>query len=375
MKKFICAILIINLIFISLSAAQEIDETKNILSNTDFSEIENFLSFNAEELDFTDMLNSLLSGNEKEDIGFLKDCLKKALFDEIHNSFAMLAKMMALVIIFAILKQISCGTFLADKNDITYLISYFMAAFILSNVFVQALNTAKSVITQLNAFVGVSMPILVSFIAASGAAKTAACINPMILIGFEILSASVNVFFMPLILILCVLTLFSGCGENINVASLSNSIKTILKWSIGLVFTLFTGTFAVYTNFSSSADALLMRTAKYALGTSVPVAGTLLCDNMSVFTYSCSVIKNAFGAVSIFVIIFLLAVPALKLFVIMLFLNIASALTASVADKRIALLTSGISESVSYILTMVCITGAAVIVSIAIMVNMSTVYV
>lgn len=364
MKKLVLIVCFVNLFFIGVCEAAEIE---NVLNNTDFGEIEKFLSENYGETDFESLLNSVANGEENGGISRLKDYAQNAFFKEVKSSFSMLIKFMATAAAAAILKNFSYPN-LKHKNDTVSLISYFVSALIFAQVFLQAVNAARDVVFRVNEFVGISMPVLMSFVAASGGAKTAACINPVTFIAIEILSYAVNGFFMPMILIMGVLALFSACLKNMNILAVLKSVKMILKWCMGLAFTLFTGTFALFGNISSSQDALAMRAAKYITSASVPVAGTLLCDNMSVFTYSCAVIKNAFGTISIFIVLFITALPAIKLFVIMIFLNIASFVSSMLAEDEISNMGLNLSEAVSYLLAAVCLTGAALIVSMAIVI-------
>lgn len=344
-------------------------EVNEIINSIDFAQIEGFLSQNGAKMSFKELLNSFLKGENI--LQNLTKYAKDLFLYEIKNSASLLVKLAAAVMVFSFANTFCGGIFSNSAADTAFLVCYMICSFILASVFLETVSAAKEVIYKLNYFVGMSMPILMGFIAASGAAAEAACINPLVVIGIEVLSSVVNSFFIPLVFAICVLSLFSGCSKNINIGAFLKTAKSVLKWSMGLVFTLFTGTVSLYGNFSSSADALTMRAAKYAIGASVPVVGTLLCDNMSVFTYSCVVIKNAFGAASIFVIVFMLAVPVIKNAVIAICLNLTAALMSAVADEKITNLICDIASAVTYVLAIVCLVGAVFILSIAIIVNTS----
>ena len=183
------------------------------------------------------------------------------------------------------------------------------------------------------------------------------------------ISVLTSSFFIPLIFVSGVLGVFSPLVSNIDILVISKTIKSLLKWSMGLVFTLFAGLVSIYGSVGANSDALTYRAAKYVVGSALPVVGTLLSDTMGMFTYSCAVVKNAFGTAVIFIIIFIMLIPVVKLFSVMIILNISSAFIQSVSDKKISEAVSETGGVISYLLGLVCLTAVLFIICIALIIH------
>ena len=135
------------------------------------------------------------------------------------------------------------------------------------------------------------------------------------------------------------------------------------------MFTVFSGTVSIYGSFSSSADALSFRAAKYVAGSAVPVVGSVISETMGTFFYSCAVVKNAFGTVMICVLIIIASVPAVKILIIVAMLNIAAMFSGSIAEKKVTLQISEMSGAISYIAALVCLVAFLFIICIAIIIH------
>lgn len=363
MKKTFIAFLIMLLIPV-FAYAEEVG-TEQILKNSDFSEIEEFLSKNYSALDFKKMLTDVLSGEAALDIDTLKGYVEDIFFSEIKYTCMLAVKIISVCVLLSFLNHMQAGS----AADAVFFVGYLIISFILADVFLAAIVAAKDIIVNINSLINMSLPLLMVFMAGCGAAKTAACINPVILIGIEIVSVLTNVFFIPLILALGTLALFSFDEAGFDIKMLIKTIKSVLKWSMGLAFTMFGGIVSVYSTFSSSSDALSFRAAKYVVGSAVPVVGSLISETMGTFTYSCAVVKNAFGTVVICIIIFIVISPVIKLFMISTMLNISTVLISGISDKKITCAASEMSSAVSHILALVVLTAFLFIICIAIIIH------
>ncbi len=367
MKKLLCAFLFFAFFLCPVCFASE--STKELIESTDLSEIESFLNEQNLPYTFREMVDKILDKENPIEFSDFKDYIKSVFFGEAKNTFKMALKLVSVSVLFSLLKNIKPESFSVSVNNAAFFVFYLLVSFMLSKIFLYGVNTGKAVINNLNYLISTSMPLLMAFMAGSGAAGSAALINPIILIGIEVLSVLIRIFFMPLIYGIGVLSLFSPFSEGFNITPVLNTLKSSLKWSMGLCFSLFTGLISIYASFGSATDNLSYRAAKYVVGSAVPVVGPLLSDTMGVFTFSCAVLKNAFGIAVIFIIILLLLMPVIKLFLVMLSLNFSSLLVSSITDKKISSQLSEISGAISYILALVCLTGVLFIVCMAVIIH------
>ena len=75
--------------------------------------------------------------------------------------------------------------------------------------------------------------------------------------------------------------------------------KKTAMWILSLVTTLFLGILGIQSTIASSADSVALRTAKFFLGTAVPVAGHALSEALSTISASVLLLKSSLGVYGI----------------------------------------------------------------------------
>lgn len=370
MRKICIIISVFFILFGETACANEASEATEILNNTDFSEIEMFLQGEEQDISFPELMRMFING-EKINVKDVFSKICDMLWGEVGACIAFAIRIVAVGIIFSFIKALKASSFSSAVEEAANFVCYTIIAFILCNVFINAVDCAKVVFERLNEFISICTPLLVTFLAGCGAAKTAACVSPVFLIGIEIISILTTNFFIPLIFSLTMLSVFSKISKNIDISAYARVVKSVLKWSMGLVFTIFSGIVSISGGFSSATDALSLRAAKYVVNSAIPVSGQMISDTMGTFVYSCSIVKNAFGAAAICIVVVICAFPVIKLFSIMLVVNISSAIISPFADKAVSETVSEIAGAISYILGLVCLIAVLFIISIAVIVQFS----
>ncbi len=368
MKKILLTVLFLFL-FSGICYASDTDFANDILYNTDFSEIEAFLEDDYPQLDFKSMINTMINEKKMPGIDMIKEILKNTFFKEIRYAVILSLKIASVCIIMAFLKDMPGIE--GGAGGAAFFISQMIVSFILLDCFRVGLDSGKTVIKNVNSFVNMSIPLLTVFLAGSGAANTAACVSPVMLIGIEVISLITEWIFIPLIISLGILPVFSNQNGPIGDDLVTDTIKTVLKWGMGLVFSLFGGIVNIYGNFAASTDALGFKAAKYVAGSALPVVGNLISEGMGTFYYSCSVVKNAFGAVLMCIIFIIVLAPAVKLFVLNLVLNVTAMFAGAVCEKSISLKIKEISGSLMYVFSLICLMAFLFIICIAIIIHTS----
>ena len=82
-----------------------------------------------------------------------------------------------------------------------------------------------------------------------------------------------------------------------------------MKWAIGLftvVFSFFLGLNGLNSGY---LDGLGYKTAKYALGTTLPLVGSVVGEGMNLIVASAAIIKNALGALTVLIVFSVAVIP------------------------------------------------------------------
>ena len=95
------------------------------------------------------------------------------------------------------------------------------------------------------------------------------------------------------------LSITGAINPQLNLTKLGELIKKIVVWTLSLIMTVFMSILSVQTFVTSSADNVLIRTAKFAVSSGVPIVGGTISDAVGTVHGSLSVIKSAVGTYGI----------------------------------------------------------------------------
>lgn len=76
---------------------------------------------------------------------------------------------------------------------------------------------------------------------------------------------------------------------------LGDGIKNIAMWTLSLILTLFLGLLSIQTTINKAADNLTLKTAKFMIGSFIPVAGGALSESLGTLISSVSLLKSTVG--------------------------------------------------------------------------------
>lgn len=290
-KKIIVFILIF--ICFSLNAnAQETDIYKNQLENSGALEIENslpdyvkeYLSENSIDISDYNWINNITSKNVFTHIwGFLKSGIKGPLI-----SFC---GILAIILISALLLQNENSSVNGAVMFATSLATVGIVCVPVFSVISASVNAMKGCAVFMTAFI----PIFAVIIASSGQVATSVSMSALLLGATNVVSFISNFAVVPLMGGYLSISIASSVSPIINNANVSSIIKKFSFWIMSFVSTVFLGILGVQTAVNASADNLSMRTAKFIIGSSVPVAGGVLSEALNTLTASMSLLKTSVG--------------------------------------------------------------------------------
>lgn len=235
----------------------------------------------------------------------------------------------------------------------------------LSSVITAGVDTLKGCSVFMTSFV----PIFAAVTAAGGKAATAVSMSALLLGAAEVVSYISSFVIIPLMTGYLSISLCSAASPILANSSLGDGVKKLSLWIMGFISTVFVGVLSIQTSVNSSADTLTSRTAKFIVGTTVPVAGNLLSEALTTVTASMGLLKATMGIYGVIatLLIFLPLLIELILWRIMLNIN------ATVSDLFSLSKISGIlrsADSVLSVLVGIIILSAAIfVISLSVVVS------
>ena len=290
-KKIVLIIALIFCLIIPISA----EETEIYKEQFDASGIDNiqneipdsakeFLTDFSIDLSESDWVNSLSSENAiKHIVGFIKSGASAP--------FKTLGVILALIILSTIITT-------AVKDNMTETVTFAavlaVGAALLSPIYTVITATVDA-LYGCSMFMTAFIPIFAGVIAASGKPLTSASMSGVLLLAANFVSFIANSAVIPLMGGHLSLSIAASVSPLIQNTNLAGTVKKFSLWIMGFISTIFIGILSIQTAVNSSADSLSLRTAKFIVGSTIPVAGGVLSEALSTVTASLTLLKSSVG--------------------------------------------------------------------------------
>ncbi len=253
-------------------------------------------------------------------------------------------------------------------NTAIYASAICIGALIINNIW-QSVAVAINTIKGCSLFMLSFVPVFASLVAFSGKAVTATAMSALLLTAAEFVSFAASFVVLPIMGGYLSLSIASGVSPLIDNSGIVDGVKKLSTWLLSLLGTLFVGVLGIQTAVNSAADGVAMRTAKFILGTSVPVAGAALSEAVSTVSASVGLLRSSVGIYGVLAIAIMLLPIALEIILwrCALMLNISLSELFSL-NKTTAIL-KAVDSMLSVILAVLLTVGAVFIISLCIVVT------
>lgn len=231
-----------------------------------------------------------------------------------------------------------------------------------------AVSAASSAVKGSATFMLAFVPVFASLVALSGGTVTAAAMGGVLLASAETVSSVCSFAVLPLA---GGYLAVSVCGSISNSAfvGLADGVKKLSVWILSLISTVFLGVLSIQTVISSASDTVALKTTKFIVGTTVPVAGQALSEAASAVTASVMLLRSSVGIYGV-VAIAAIFLPILTELMLWRAVLIVCAFTADTfgAGKISGLLRS-VDGMISVLLGIALLVAAMFIISLAVVIT------
>jgi len=364
-KKFVCIAFVLMLFTINISAEetdiykQQLEKSGALeLSEAVPEDVKEYLDENGMDISDYGWVNNLKIENVfSHIISFLKGGFKKPIIA--------LGGILAVILINAILfDSKDCSV----NQVVIYAATLSIAGIIIAPIF-SAINTAVNAMKACATFMTAFIPVFAAITAAAGKTATSVSMGALLLGAANGVSLLSNYAVVPLISGHLCLSLSSGVSPFINSGGISAAVKKLSLWVMSFISVVFLGVLSIQTVIGAHADNLSMRTAKFIIGSAVPVAGGVLSEALGTLTASMALLKSSVGIYGV-VICCLIFLPILIELLLWRFtLWIADFVSLSFSLPKISVLLQSIDTVLSVLIGVILLTGAMFIISLSVVIG------
>ena len=192
-------------------------------------------------------------------------------------------------------------------------------------------KTLNSILTQTQ----IVFPILITLLGTIGSVSSISIYNPLVAILSTLVSVVFDKFLYPLFIIIFVLTILGNLTDTIKFDKLNGFLMSTFKWSIGIIFTLFTGFLSIQGITAGKFDSVSIKATKFAMKSYIPIIGSYVSDGMDFFVLGATLVKNSIGLVGVLILIISILSPIIMIIVYKLALQLSSGILQITGNSKI----------------------------------------
>lgn len=312
-------------------------------TSTDFKQI-------MPEFDPKSIMSDAAKGKFELNTSSIVNRVLRYLFKEIYTNIDLLIKLMVIVVFCSILKNLQTSFLSESVGEMAFYACYVVIVSILVLSLNTALGLGREIIDSMVAFMHSTIPVLVTLMVSGGNVATGGVLQPVLIMIVEVAAAIFKNLFLPLIFLVSILSIVDNISDKVQISKLTGFIKQINTWCMGIILTVFVAIVGLQGSLGAVVDGVTSKTAKFAIGAFVPVAGKYLADAADTVIGCTLLIKNAAGVAVMVGIIAICLVPLLKIFALILLYRITCVLIEPISEKRITNCITEMANSLMHIL-------------------------
>lgn len=209
------------------------------------------------------------------------------------------------------------------------------------------------------------IPIFAVIVAASGAAVTSASMSALLLAAAETVTYISSFAVLPLMGGYLAVSLSGAVSPAIKKSGIAETVKKLAFWIMAFISAVFIGILGIQTAVNASADTLASKTAKFIIGSSVPVAGGVLSEAINTVTASMGLLKSSVGIYGALACAVTLLPLVIELLIWRAVLLVTSAVSELFSLGGIAGLLRAVDSMMSVLIGIILLVGAMFVISLA----------
>lgn len=217
------------------------------------------------------------------------------------------------------------------------------------------IGLGRETIGAIQTFSNLLLPVMAILTAATGSISLAAAHQGITVLFAQVLINIIDGILIPMVYVYLATCCAYAAVGNEGLKRIGELIRRGVIGALTGLLLVFIGYITITGAITGTADSATVKAAKMAINRAIPVVGGILSDAAETMLVGAGVLRTSVGVVGLTAVIAICLVPFLRLFIHYLTFQIAGALAATVAEKRLSKLIEEIGTAFGLVLGM---TGA-----------------
>lgn len=347
--------LLLALLFLLLPLCARAETAEELIDGLELSAWQEAADQTGWQLNVREMILSLAQGRLDLSPERMSELLGELILGEAQGMKGMLLSFMGPALLWGISRQLSGRD---RPGGAAGWVCYVFGASVMLNAFVSQMELARQTIRQMGRLTGQVFPVLTALMSSTGRAGTAGLLQPLAAFGGGAMTGVVERIAVTLCGGMATLAVAGNLSERMRLDSLFSLCRSVGKWVLGAVMTVFLGMTAMCGVIGPAQDSVTLRAAKYAADSLLPVVGGDIADAMEAMAASASAVRGAAGLTGVAVMLAVCLRPVVRLTMGLITCLLAEALTEPVADGPLKACAGQMGKTIELLLAAVAVSAA-----------------
>ena len=253
------------------------------------------------------------------------------------------------LVILGLIRRTSGGLISESTDSVVSFVGVTVVLLAVLSLIVGLYRQVYDLLFQVATLSEVSSPILLTLLIANGGNALSSVCQPSMVMFSTVVIAIIRNVVLPLSIFGLIFAVVSNISSNVKVGKASSFIMNASSWILGIVFMVYSAFTSVQGITASAIDGVSYRAAKFATKSYIPILGGYLAEGFDVVVASTSLIKNAFGAVTLLVLLFAIIKPLVSILCVNIGLQAVGAICEPIVDEKYVKMLGGISKTLTFL--------------------------
>ena len=343
-----------------------------VLDGIDFAELDNVVGQLASVELFggtvKDKVAKLLSGEFFTNYSSVFQAVVSVFLVDIREFLPFLFTILAIGILSSLINEFKNGS--DGTSDIIHFVCMSVMVITIIFIFKDILSLVSDTLSILLKQMEIIFPILLALMTAIGSFSSVSIYNPLVAVLTTIVGFVFEKLLFPIFIVVFVLSILGNLTETVKLGKMQSFLSSLFKWSVGIVFTLFTGFLSLQGITAGRYDSVSIKATKFAVKSYIPIIGSYISEGMDFLVLGSVLVKNTVGLVGVFILFLTVLSPIISILIIKLGLQLSGAILEMCGSKKLSEFTTSCSKLL--VMPIVIILGVAFMYLITIALIMCT---
>lgn len=302
------------------------EKTKEILNDNNIE----FLA----DIDLETFITKLINGEESFSMTEILDYIFKTLFNEIYQQIYSFKRIIFIIIISALLKNINSSFKGKSISELSFYICYMVMVFTIMEVFSIEARMVIDVIFDMSDFVKVVLPSFVAIQTINGQVSESVIIAPFIFATSQFIMLIIKNIVIPAITSVTILEMINNLSDKSLLNHLTELFKDIISVGMRGIAFIFIAVLSLQKIGSGTINGMFGKTIKNTVS-AVPVVGSIMTSAVETATGMTRLLGNGVSVVAIIVVVIIALIPIFKLVAMIFIYKFAAAVSEPICEERL----------------------------------------